>query len=494
MTMAQPGLIDYSIIGDLPEVYAKAQDRAQKSAFEESLKGFKGDYGDLVRRAAAAGYMPGIQLGSQLANAEATRRLQMATLAEHVRHNKASEAMPRIVGSGEGGYYAIDRNGNLVQPGQNQPLPSPAVPSPWDAPQGALPQPNAPAIGPGAALGGGPALAQGPFPVSPSDELINQAQQGGAPPQPPGPQFAGPPTLPSGGGAVPPWLAGAAVPAPPGARPAPTAPAPAPGLPPGVRQIIPGKPKTAADVPILKNDPIALTQFAAQARAGDTSVFTNLGKGAQGPENIMALRTEMARQDRELPRDDHEEELRGHGVSQAMRNAEYFGLRAGQRTMGTRVANIEMAATEFKKLLPIVERASDAVSRTEYPDINKLILAWQQKTGDPAVVQLGGAINTAVNVYARAIAPSGAATVSDKDHAREILQRAWAKGQIKGALGMMGTEIDAALAAPDEVREAWRKRFREGQVRGGGAPPPAATPAPAEPKRTKSGLQWSIEP
>jgi hypothetical protein len=201
----------------------------------------------------------------------------------------------------------------------------------------------------------------------------------------------------------------------------------------------------------------------------------------------------MARQDREQPRDDAEEELRGHGVQQAMRNAEFFGTKAGQRTLGTRIANIELAATEFKKIMPVVLQASDAVDRTKYTNLNQLILAYRDRTGDPASVALGGAINTAINVYARAVNPTGASTVSDKDHAREQLQRAWSQGQIKAALAMMQQEIDLALTAPADVIADWRARFQAGQKRGGGEQKQEAPqPMPKASGTTKSGVKWSI--
>jgi len=285
----------------------------------------------------------------------------------------------------------------------------------------------------------------------------------------------------------------------PDGQPAPVQPASQPAgqpvpRPAGATPIVPGKtpppPGSKIDPGLsLKSDQKALIRMAAQARSGDTSVKVGLGRGNQGAENLILLQNEMARQDREPPKDDEEEGLRTHGVEQSIKNAEYFGLKAGQRTLGTRVANIELAATEFLKVAPIVEQASAAVSRTQYPDINKLINAYKEKTGDPAVVRLGGAINTAVNVYARAIAPQGAGTVSDKDHARELLQRAYANGQITGQIQLMKQEIDAALEAPSEVRDAWRKRFREGQGRSvldkdkpatGGGTAPAPLPPPPE--------------
>lgn len=206
--------------------------------------------------------------------------------------------------------------------------------------------------------------------------------------------------------------------------------------------------------------------LAQQARAGDTTVFQNLGRGAQGAENIVKLRKEIVRQNNE------------GGVSgseQALRNAEMAGVKAGQRTIGTKGANIEMAATEFNQVLPVVQQASAAVSRTNYPDLNKIIQMGQAKTGDPNVVKFGGGVNTLVNLYARAISPTGTPTVSDKDHAREILSAAWSQGQFDGAVGMMQNEIKAALSSPEKVRDEMRSRFLRGQ---GAAP--VGYPAPGE--------------
>lgn len=215
-------------------------------------------------------------------------------------------------------------------------------------------------------------------------------------------------------------------------------------------------------------DDATLGFMADQYMAGDTSVLTNLGRGAQGAQNVVALRKEIARRNAE----------RGQaGADQAGRNAEFFGTKAGHRTLGTRSANIELAATEFQQVLPVVERASAAVNRTQYPDLNKIIQAYNEKTGDPNIVAFGGAVNTLVNLYARAISPTGQPTVSDKDHAREILQKSWSAGQFNAAVGMMKQEIDAALASPEKVREEMRRRFLSGQP--GSQPGAAKHPAPA---------------
>lgn len=233
--------------------------------------------------------------------------------------------------------------------------------------------------------------------------------------------------------------------------------------------------KLYGDSSSVKLDPPTIDAMARQAMSGDTSVFTNLGRGAQGAENVVAVRKRIA----ELNSQGGES-----GAEQANRNAEFFGAKAGQRTLGTRSANIEMAATEFKQVLPIVMQASNAVSRTNYPDINKIIQAYQEKTGDPNVVKFGGGLNTLVNLYARAINPTGTPTVSDKDHARGILQKAWSQGQFNAAVGMMEQEIDAALSSPEKVKENMRGRFL-----GHPAQQPAAAQPPA-PAAAGNVVDW----
>lgn len=214
--------------------------------------------------------------------------------------------------------------------------------------------------------------------------------------------------------------------------------------------------------------PEEITQLAKQLNAGDVSVLTNVGRGAQGAQDIRAIRKEAVRLNSEAGKT---------GAEQANTNAEFFGVKAGQRTLGTKQANIEMAATEFEQVLPIVEAASKAVSRTNYPDLNKIIMAFETKTGDPSVIKLGSGINTLINLYARATNPSGAITVDATKHAREILDKAWAQGQFDAATGMMRQEIAAAKGSPEKVREEMRARFLGGQA--GAAKPDTAAASPA---------------
>ena len=199
-----------------------------------------------------------------------------------------------------------------------------------------------------------------------------------------------------------------------------------------------------------KFSPDDLKFLAEQARAGDTSVYQNLGRGAQGAKNIIALRREVMKQEREQG---------GTGADVAAANAGFQGEKAAARTGATKAANVGMAVTEAQQTFPLVRQASAALPRTEFPGVNRALQAAQTGTGDPRVIALGTALNTSVNAYARAISPSGTPTVSDKEHARELLNTASTPEQLNAVLGMMEKEMAAASKAPTEVMNRQKARI-----------------------------------
>ena len=136
--------------------------------------------------------------------------------------------------------------------------------------------------------------------------------------------------------------------------------------------------------------------------------------------------------------------------------AETAGNVAGQRTVGTQIANVQIAATEATKMIDIARTYVDKVDPTDYPKVNAVGNYVALNTGDPNVVGLATSLNSLVNTYARAINPKGVATVSDKNHAREIVDKAMAKGQINEAFNVMGKEMGASLASGPEVRANMR--------------------------------------
>jgi hypothetical protein len=141
------------------------------------------------------------------------------------------------------------------------------------------------------------------------------------------------------------------------------------------------------------------------------------------------------------------------GADIAAATAAFQGDKAGFRTLGTRAANADMAVTEALNMMPLALDASAAVDRTQYPTLNAALQAYNIGTGDENIVRLGIAVNSLVNIYSRAVSPTGTPTNSDKDHARELLSAAWNKGQFATAIDQLALEMQAAKASPGQVRE-----------------------------------------
>jgi hypothetical protein len=163
------------------------------------------------------------------------------------------------------------------------------------------------------------------------------------------------------------------------------------------------------------------------------------------------------------------------GADVAAQMADFAGIMSGSRTVGQRAAQIELASSEAEKMIDIVLQRSKAFERTQFVPINAALRAFETQTGQPEVKAFGAAINSLVNVYARAISPSGVPTVSDKEHAREMLAQADSPAQVQAVMDVMKQEMKAARAAPGDVRTATRRAVT-------GNEPAAVTPtAPAAP-------------
>jgi hypothetical protein len=136
--------------------------------------------------------------------------------------------------------------------------------------------------------------------------------------------------------------------------------------------------------------------------------------------------------------------------------AENAGLTSGQRAIGTQIANVQVAANEANKMIEVAKPYVTKVNPTDYPVLNAAGNYVAKNTGDPNIVGLATSLNAIVNTYARAINPKGTATVSDKNHAREILNAAMSKGQLNEAFNVMNQEMGAALASGPETKAGMR--------------------------------------
>ena len=125
-------------------------------------------------------------------------------------------------------------------------------------------------------------------------------------------------------------------------------------------------------------------------------------------------------------------------------NLEQIRTSAGARTGGVTQQNLEMAGQEARGMIQVAREAAANVGLSDLKGINKFTRWLGDQTGNPQYAALNTAINSVVNSYARAINPRGVPTVSDKQHARDIIDSAMSKGNFESALRMMETEINTA--------------------------------------------------
>lgn len=145
--------------------------------------------------------------------------------------------------------------------------------------------------------------------------------------------------------------------------------------------------------------------------------------------------------------------------------AQFQGEKAGQRTLGTRTANIEMAATEAASLADLAKSASEKVPRTQYKKLNDVVQAAQKAGSSPELRAFIASNTSLINAYARAINPQGVGTVADKEHARDMLDTAFSKGDYAATVDQLLLEIKAAKESPGTVKGEMRDRFVGGGAR-----------------------------
>lgn len=215
----------------------------------------------------------------------------------------------------------------------------------------------------------------------------------------------------------------------------------------------------AAGQPGATLSPETVDFMADQYIAGDPSVMVNLGRGIQGAKNIVAIREAIARKIKDAG---------GSATDVAMAIGEFQGFKAGNRSLGTRTANMGMAVNEANQMADLVVTASDAVPRGQIRAVNDALNAYQSQTGDPKIVRFGAALNSFINAYARAISPTGVPTVNDKEHARDMLNTGFTQGQVREVIDQLKAEMAAASKAPGATKQELRSTFRNEH---GGAKP-----------------------
>jgi hypothetical protein len=220
----------------------------------------------------------------------------------------------------------------------------------------------------------------------------------------------------------------------------------------------------------------ALNLAADALMKGDPTLVQGLGRS--GTNKVKFLNALAARMDEKgVP-----EDQRGEFMANA--KAAFEGRKAAERAVGTRTANLELAANELLPMLQITRDAAVKVPRTQFVPVNKAIQYFNTQTGSPEQRAFGFAVNTLVNVYTRAIRPSGVPTDADKEHAREMLITADSPAAFEAALKMMEAELGAAKKAPGMTREDIQRIYG-----GQGAVAPAQTVPLKSGKKAQTGFE-----
>lgn len=159
--------------------------------------------------------------------------------------------------------------------------------------------------------------------------------------------------------------------------------------------------------------------------------------------------------------------------------AERSGVKAEASAIGRRVGGLAIAVQEAHDTVPNVLAAAQKSAGHGIASWNKLENRWNVEKGDPDYAYYVQQLNSLINIYGRVISGGGKGTVSDLEHAREMLNPNMPLSAAQGALKGFSKEIDIAEKAPEKVRARMR----------GAAPTPAETP-PDTKDSTPAGDGW----
>jgi hypothetical protein len=151
--------------------------------------------------------------------------------------------------------------------------------------------------------------------------------------------------------------------------------------------------------------------------------------------------------------------------------ADRAGVKAEASAVGRRAGGIAVAVQEAHDTVPNVLAAAQKSAGKGTVVWNSIENKWKVQSGDADFAYYVQQMNALINVYGRVISGGGKGTVSDLEHAREMLNPNMPLSAVEGSLKGFSREIDIAEKAPEKVRARMR----------GSAQTPAETPPDAKP-------------
>lgn len=190
--------------------------------------------------------------------------------------------------------------------------------------------------------------------------------------------------------------------------------------------------------------------LAQRVLAGDTKALIGLGHGAQGAANILKIQRMAAEY----------AESKGMDADAILRNiARQAELVSGARTLGTKSTHFGVAEKAMEESLPLAQAASEALPRSDWMTVNKLVQMGQREHSNPVFKRFLIATDTAAKDYARTINPQGALRESDIEYARKILSTADGPEAYAAALDQLRMEAQVMHRAIQRQRaEAYKDK------------------------------------
>jgi hypothetical protein len=173
----------------------------------------------------------------------------------------------------------------------------------------------------------------------------------------------------------------------------------------------------------LKNNailpPEVIEQLAYQGLNGDKSVFQNLGRGQQGAQNIVAIRSAINRIGTASGKTPQE-----IGNAMADANANYVGITAEKRIEGARSGASTFANVEMPQAVNLSKEAYSKLPRGQFVPFNKLRRLVDKNLSSPEQAIAHTYDEDAISSYARALNPTGIARKSDIERGENLLSGA----------------------------------------------------------------------
>jgi hypothetical protein len=170
--------------------------------------------------------------------------------------------------------------------------------------------------------------------------------------------------------------------------------------------------------------------------------------------------------------------------------ARFQSYMSAHRTLGTREANLAIAVEELKKFIPLAQKASDAVPRTDFVPLNILMKKGREQWS-PEQAAFAAQNRAVINAFAQ-VSSRGAPTVHSTEEAEILLNTAKTPEMYKATLKALMQEAEAASKAPITVRDEMGEEMAHKKAK----PPadiPGNTPSAVIPGDTAAGSPVQIK-